>query len=76
MSLFGSTNLNSRSANLDTELSFMMVTSSDELSQGLGREVDGIREHASEVDGETWKQEARRVRLTTMGMAQMVSGML
>lgn len=76
ISLFGSTNLNSRSANLDTELSFMMVTSSTDLSRRLGAEVDGIRQHAHEVGKETWEREERRVRWSTMGMAKTVSGML
>ncbi|KAG9046792.1 CDP-diacylglycerol--glycerol-3-phosphate 3-phosphatidyltransferase [Tulasnella sp. UAMH 9824] len=76
MSLFGSTNLNSRSANLDTELSFMMVTSSRELSETLAEEVDGIRENASVVGRETWERSERRVRLSTIAMAKMVAGML
>ncbi len=76
VSLFGSTNLNSRSANLDTELSFLMVTSSPELSRSLGDEVEGIRKYASSVGQETWDHRDRRVRWTTMGMAKVVSGML
>ncbi|KAG8953110.1 CDP-diacylglycerol--glycerol-3-phosphate 3-phosphatidyltransferase [Tulasnella sp. 424] len=76
ISLFGSTNLNSRSANLDTELSFMMVTSSRELSKTLAEEVDGIRENASIAGRETWERSERRVRLSTIAMAKMVTGML
>ncbi|KAG8978335.1 hypothetical protein FRB90_008438, partial [Tulasnella sp. 427] len=65
ISLFGSTNLNSRSANLDTELSFMMVTSSRELSASLAEEVDGIRQNASVV-GTTAKSQLARSRSPIM----------
>jgi len=76
ISLFGSTNLNSRSAKLDTELSFIMVTESESLSRQLGDEVDGIREHSKTVGPATWASEDRRVRYSTMAMARVVSGML
>ncbi|KZT70067.1 hypothetical protein DAEQUDRAFT_750479 [Daedalea quercina L-15889] len=46
LTLFGSTNLNSRSANIDTELSFMLVTTSPNLRTQLAEEVDGLRSHA------------------------------
>ncbi|KAL7283697.1 hypothetical protein ACG7TL_003133 [Trametes sanguinea] len=46
LTLFGSTNLNSRSANLDTELSFVLATTSPTLRQRLADEVDGLRTHA------------------------------
>ncbi|KAI6036396.1 hypothetical protein BKA83DRAFT_669927 [Pisolithus microcarpus] len=42
LTLFGSTNLNSRSANLDTELSFVMLTSSEALQKSFQAEVDGL----------------------------------
>ena len=71
MTLFGSTNLNSRSANLDTELSFMMVTSSPELRRQLRGEVDALRAHAH-----PWRGEDRRVTLGTKALVAMVGGML
>jgi CDP-diacylglycerol---glycerol-3-phosphate 3-phosphatidyltransferase len=42
MTLLGSTNLSARSANLDTELSFVMLTSSPSLRAQLRREVEGL----------------------------------
>ncbi|KAG8897996.1 hypothetical protein FRB99_007730, partial [Tulasnella sp. 403] len=60
LTLFGSTNLNSRSANLDTELSFLMATSSATLSKALGHEVENIREYAKKVGRETWSGAERR----------------
>ncbi|KAG8866685.1 CDP-diacylglycerol--glycerol-3-phosphate 3-phosphatidyltransferase, partial [Tulasnella sp. 331] len=76
ISLFGSTNLNGRSARLDTELSFLMLTSSPELSRALADEADNIREHATQVDASTWGAPDRRVRWTTKAMAQAIIGML
>ncbi|PCH37915.1 hypothetical protein WOLCODRAFT_135922 [Wolfiporia cocos MD-104 SS10] len=57
LTLFGSTNLNSRSANLDTELSFMLVTTSPVLRARLAQEVDGLRAHAL-----PWQGDKRTVR--------------
>ncbi|KAG8998798.1 CDP-diacylglycerol--glycerol-3-phosphate 3-phosphatidyltransferase [Tulasnella sp. JGI-2019a] len=76
ISMFGSTNLNGRSARLDTELSFLMLTSSPELSRALADEADNIREHATQVDTSTWEAPERRVRWTTKAMAQAIVGML
>lgn len=71
LTLFGSTNLNSRSSNLDTELSFVLVTSSPDLRRQLRAEVDGLREHAH-----PWEGGARRVRLGTKALVAVVGGML
>ncbi|EKM55253.1 uncharacterized protein PHACADRAFT_143344 [Phanerochaete carnosa HHB-10118-sp] len=71
LTLFGSTNLNSRSANLDTELSFVIVTSSPELRRQLREEVDALRAHVR-----PWRGEDRRVRLGTKALVAMVGGML
>lgn len=71
LTLFGSTNLNSRSSNLDTELSFMMVTSSSSLRQQLRAEIDGLRQHAH-----PWRGAERRVSLGTKALVAMVGGML
>ncbi|TDL24882.1 CDP-diacylglycerol-glycerol-3-phosphate 3-phosphatidyltransferase [Rickenella mellea] len=75
LTLFGSSNLNSRSAHLDTELGFIMVASSDGASDGLrkklGDEVKGLRQHAQE-----WKGGGRRVRWGTKALVGLVGGML
>ncbi|PSR77599.1 hypothetical protein PHLCEN_2v7789 [Hermanssonia centrifuga] len=71
MSLFGSTNLNSRSSNIDTELSFMLITSSSSVGRQLRKEVDGIREYA-----QPWRGAERPVRLGTKALVSIVGGML
>ncbi|EJU00697.1 hypothetical protein DACRYDRAFT_89660 [Dacryopinax primogenitus] len=73
--LFGSTNLNSRSAQLDTELSFLLSTRSRELQQALGREVQGLWEAGRRVD-ERDLDAAGRVRWGTRVLARVVGGML
>ncbi|KAF7979602.1 hypothetical protein HWV62_41918 [Athelia sp. TMB] len=69
--LFGSTNLNSRSANLDTELSFMMLTSSEALRNKLHQEVQALRQHAG-----PWTGGERQVPLMTRAIVGIVGGML
>ena len=77
LTLFGSTNLNSRSANLDTELSFVLATTSPALRQRLAEEVDGLREHATPWRGQdSSADDARRVRLGTRALVALVGGML
>lgn len=77
LTLFGSTNLNSRSANLDTELAFVMLTpsSSDEnitrLRKDLDTEIQSLRTHAA-----PWRGGQRKVRLGTKALVGMVGGML
>ncbi|KAH8117096.1 CDP-diacylglycerol-glycerol-3-phosphate 3-phosphatidyltransferase [Phellopilus nigrolimitatus] len=77
LTLFGSTNLNSRSANLDTELAFIMVVPSSEdkgvhgLREQLGGEVRGLRKHAI-----PWRGQERNVRLGTKALVGLVEGML
>lgn len=75
LTLFGSTNLNSRSANLDTELSFVLATTSPLLQEKLAEEVDGLRAHAHPWRGE-YDSESRRVRLGTRALVGLVGGML
>ncbi|KAI0672826.1 hypothetical protein C8Q78DRAFT_1021589 [Trametes maxima] len=75
LTLFGSTNLNSRSANLDTELSFVLATTSLTLRQRLAEEVDGLRTHARTWRGEG-NSEERQVRLGTRALVGVVGGML
>lgn len=71
LTMFGSTNLNSRSANLDTELSFVMVTSSQALQQTLHDEVRNLRQWAG-----PWRGADRKVRLRTKAIVGLVGGML
>ncbi|KAI6005760.1 hypothetical protein EDD15DRAFT_2426499 [Pisolithus albus] len=71
LTLFGSTNLNSRSANLDTELSFVMLTSSEALQKSFQAEVDGLWQCAV-----PWRGAERHVRWRTRTIVGMVGGML
>jgi len=71
LTLFGSTNLNSRSANLDSELSFVMVTSSDSLRQKLQEEIQGLHHWAV-----PWRGGERKVRCRTKAIVGLVGGML
>jgi len=71
LTLFGSTNLNSRSSHLDTELSFVMMTSSDALRQRLQEELQALRQWAV-----AWKGYKRHVSWTTRVIASIVGGML
>jgi len=78
LTLFGSTNLNSRSANLDTELAFIMVVPSDDevedarvLRRKLAEEVSHLRAHAV-----PWRGEERKVRVGTKAIVGLVGGML
>ncbi|TFK27472.1 hypothetical protein FA15DRAFT_586378 [Coprinopsis marcescibilis] len=78
LTLFGSTNLNARSAHLDTELSFMMVIpssspSSDalELQSALAQEASKIRGHTVE-----WKGAEREVSKITRLLVRILKGML
>lgn len=80
LTLFGSTNLNSRSAHLDTELSFVMLVpprgdseeqSVTDLRHRLGEEVRGIRSNVH-----PWQGKERKVRLGTKAIVSLVGGML
>lgn len=75
LTFFGSSNLNSRSANLDTELAFVLVAAADDSSLGLRKrlaeEVAGLRRHA-----ESWRGAERKVRLGTKALVGLVGGML
>ena len=71
LTVFGSTNLNSRSANLDTELSFVLATSSAGLRRQLREEVDHLWEHAR-----PWQGGGRPVRIGTKALVAVVGGML
>lgn len=67
ITLFGSTNLNTRSANLDTELSFLLRTRSSELQARLGEEVNWLRKDAKRVGEEEWERSGRKIGSTSLG---------
>jgi len=84
LTLFGSTNLNSRSAHLDSELSFLMIIPSESavsesiqdvaslaLRRKLDSEINAIRSNAVE-----WRGGSRKVRWTTKFFVWLVKGML
>ncbi|KAI9446565.1 hypothetical protein H4582DRAFT_2166056 [Lactarius indigo] len=71
ITLFGSTNLNSRSAQLDTELSFVMLANSVAVRTKLQLELQGLNEFA-----EDWKGDQRNVRVITKVLARLLSGYL
>jgi len=71
LTLFGSTNLNSRSSHLDTELSFVMMTSSYALRKRLQEEVLALRQWAM-----PWKGRERQVPWSTKIITHIVGGML
>jgi CDP-diacylglycerol--glycerol-3-phosphate 3-phosphatidyltransferase len=85
LTLFGSTNLNARSAHLDTELSFLMVLPTEvgeggdpssskaviSLRRALAEEIANIRRNT--VDWQGWR---RKVRKTTKGFVWLLKGML
>ncbi|KAJ7196846.1 hypothetical protein GGX14DRAFT_375736 [Mycena pura] len=78
LTLFGSTNLNSRSAHIDTELSFLMLApeaSESESALAIRRqlvtELDNLRAHST-----PWKGAQRKVRLGTKVLVRLVGGML
>lgn len=76
ITVFGSTNLNSRSANLDTELSFVLHTDSPRLRNELADEVDNIWKHAQVVGDDTWKTPDRVPPFTTRMIVALVEKML
>ncbi|KAH9048572.1 hypothetical protein EDB84DRAFT_1456633 [Lactarius hengduanensis] len=71
LTLFGSTNLNSRSAQLDTELSFVMLANSVTVRKKLQLELQRLNEFA-----EDWKGDQRNVRVITKVLARLLSGYL
>ncbi|ORX37348.1 putative CDP-diacylglycerol-glycerol-3-phosphate 3-phosphatidyltransferase [Kockovaella imperatae] len=77
MTFIGSSNLSTRSLQLDTELSLLLSTSSPSLRRALGNEVKSLDKHATDVSGETWQSEDRRVSfLAKVLVALGVEGML
>jgi CDP-diacylglycerol--glycerol-3-phosphate 3-phosphatidyltransferase len=89
--MFGSTNLNSRSAHLDTELSFVMVIPSEPPEQSKIPESSHLEQSNSlirlrrqlqlEIDKirehvAEWKGAQRNVRRLTKAIVHVVKGML
>ena len=56
---------------MDTELSFIMLTTSNSLRKRLGEEVEGLREDSGE-----WRGGQRSVRLGTRALVGAVGSML
>ncbi|KDQ16848.1 hypothetical protein BOTBODRAFT_106477 [Botryobasidium botryosum FD-172 SS1] len=74
LTLFGSTNLNSRAANLDSELSFLMYTRSPALQGRLGKEVDELlRKDVRQVGSELVSE---KTRWSTRALVWAVESML
>jgi CDP-diacylglycerol--glycerol-3-phosphate 3-phosphatidyltransferase len=71
LTLFGSTNLNSRSAHLDTELSFVMLANSVTVQKQLQLELQGLKNFA-----EDWKGDRRNVRAFTKLLVRVLNGYL
>ena len=71
LTLFGSTNLNSRSAHLDTELSFVMLANSETVREKLHLEFQGLQNFAAD-----WKGDERNVRAVTKLLTRLLSGYL
>ncbi|KAG5644184.1 hypothetical protein DXG03_009025 [Asterophora parasitica] len=89
LTLFGSTNLNSRSAHIDTELSFIMVVplaqGSAETNEGIDERISSTmairRQLADEIDrirkyATDWQGAERHVRFWTKVIVRLVKGML
>ncbi|KAG8691677.1 CDP-diacylglycerol--glycerol-3-phosphate 3-phosphatidyltransferase [Ceratobasidium sp. 395] len=76
--LFGSTNLNSRSAHLDTEISFILSVPEREssLREVLQHEIINLRKNAHRVDSETFASPKRQVGLVTKAIVGLVGSML
>lgn len=76
-SFIGSSNLSTRSLNLDTELSLLLATANPGLRAAFQDELHRLREHAYDVGPETWAKPERHVSwLATALVALGVEGML
>src|SRR3954467_8335863 len=65
LTFVGSSNLSTRSLNLDVELSFLMMTSSTSLRKAMSNEVQNIRADSVVVGEDTWRQPDRAVGTAT-----------
>lgn len=71
LTLLGSTNLSTRSVELDAELSFAVLSAHPSVRAQLGNEMRGLWTHA-----ESWKGQQRHVRMGTQAIVGIVGGML
>jgi CDP-diacylglycerol--glycerol-3-phosphate 3-phosphatidyltransferase len=77
LTFIGSSNLSTRSLQLDTELSLLLATSNKSLRSALGHELAHLREHAHDVGPETWATPERHVSLASRVLVALgVEGML
>ncbi|EEB93526.1 hypothetical protein MPER_07800, partial [Moniliophthora perniciosa FA553] len=89
LTLFGSTNLNSRSSHIDTELSFVMILPSKqqdtdsqqkatELTNGITTLQAQLADEVANIRASTheWKGDSRKVRLGTKLLVALVGKML
>ncbi|KAK2460265.1 hypothetical protein APHAL10511_007654 [Amanita phalloides] len=92
LTMFGSTNLNSRSAHLDTELSFLMIVPSElqpadahTVSHRISEASNSVIQLRSQLQAEIdrireyvvdWKGGQRKVRRLTKAIVHLVRGML
>ncbi|KAH7107584.1 hypothetical protein BKA62DRAFT_683836 [Auriculariales sp. MPI-PUGE-AT-0066] len=74
--LFGSTNLSSRSAHLDTELSFVLLTGDEPLRASLRDEISRMHTASTQVDEQTWATQDRAVGLKTKLLVALFGEML
>ncbi|SRR5258708_28585479 len=74
ITLFGSTNLNARSANLDTELSFLLHTRSPVLQHRLGEEMRCLWKDSRTVGVREWIEDRRKVPLGTRLLVDYIVG--
>nr|XP_019014884.1 CDP-diacylglycerol-glycerol-3-phosphate 3-phosphatidyltransferase [Kwoniella pini CBS 10737]OCF53665.1 CDP-diacylglycerol-glycerol-3-phosphate 3-phosphatidyltransferase [Kwoniella pini CBS 10737] len=77
VTFIGSSNLSTRSLNLDTELSLVLITSSPTLRKSLAQEVKTINKDSKDVNDITFKAEDRKVSLLARILVALgVEGML
>jgi CDP-diacylglycerol--glycerol-3-phosphate 3-phosphatidyltransferase len=77
MTFIGSSNLSTRSLNLDTELSLLLSTASPVLRGQLADELKTLHVHAHDVGSQTWKLDERRVSWSAKALVALgVEGML
>ncbi|WWC58529.1 uncharacterized protein I303_101072 [Kwoniella dejecticola CBS 10117] len=77
VTFIGSSNLSTRSLNLDTELSLLLMTSSPTLRKSLAHEVRTINKDSKDVNEGTFRAEDRKVSLLARILVALgVEGML
>ncbi|EJT48977.1 CDP-diacylglycerol-glycerol-3-phosphate 3-phosphatidyltransferase [Trichosporon asahii var. asahii CBS 2479] len=77
LSFIGSSNLSTRSLNLDTELSLFLGTRNESLRRALGNEVAHLNANSHVVDAKTFALPERRVSLAAKVLVALgVEGML